>query len=86
MTTFARVSRDECWIRPAADAPLLSRAVEGTVLVLESQRTRATQARHAIERLIAVRGNVIGAILTKFDMAASGYGYGYGYDYGYGER
>ena len=69
-----------------ADAPLLSRAVEGTVLVLESQRTRATQARHAIERLLAVRGNVIGAILTKFDMAASGYGYGYGYDYGYGER
>ena len=69
-----------------ADAPLLARAVEGTVLALESQRTRATQARHAIERILAVRGNVIGAVLTKFDMAASGYGYGYGYDYGYGEK
>ncbi|MFL6733837.1 MAG: polysaccharide biosynthesis tyrosine autokinase [Sphingomicrobium sp.] len=67
-----------------ADAPLLSRAAEGTVLVLEAQRTRATQARHAIDRILAVRGNVIGAVLTKFDMAGSGYGYGY--DYGYGEK
>ena len=69
-----------------ADAPLLARATEATVLALESGRTRATQARHAIERILAVRGNVIGAILTKFDMVGAGYGYGYGYDYGYGER
>lgn len=69
-----------------ADAPLLARAAEATIIALESGRTRATQARHAIERILAVRGNVIGAVLTKFDMAASGYGYGYGYDYGYGER
>lgn len=67
-----------------ADAPLLARAVEATVLVLESGRTRATQAKHAIGRLIAVRANVIGAILTKLDIASSGYGYGYGYDYAYG--
>lgn len=68
-----------------ADAPLLSRAVEGTVFVVESTRTRATQARHAIERLLAVRGNVIGAILSKFDMQNAGYGYGYGYDYQHGK-
>lgn len=67
-----------------ADAPLLTRAVEATVLVVESGRTRATQARHAIERLLAVRGNVIGAILSKFDMRNAGYGYGYGYNYSYG--
>lgn len=67
-----------------ADAPLLSRAVEGTVFVMESGRTRATQARHAIERLMAVRGNVIGAVLTKLDTQSAGYGYGYGYDYQYG--
>ena len=67
-----------------ADAPLLTRAVEATVLVVESGRTRATQARHAIERLLAVRGNVIGAVLSKFDMRNAGYGYGYGYNYSYG--
>ncbi len=66
-----------------ADAPLLSRAVEGTVLVIEAGRTPATRARHAIERLLAVRTHIIGAILTKFDLKTTGYGYGYGYGYEY---
>jgi capsular exopolysaccharide synthesis family protein len=68
-----------------ADAPLLSRAVEATVLVIEAGRTSAAQARHAVERLYAVRAHVIGAILTKFDVRSAGYGYGYGYEYQYGE-
>lgn len=67
-----------------ADAPLLARTAEATILVLESGRTRASQARHAIGRLLAVRANVIGAVLTKLDIASSGYGYGYGHDYAYG--
>ena len=67
-----------------ADSPLLARAVEATVLVVESGRTRATQARHAVERLLSVRAHVIGAVLAKFDMRNSGYGYGYGYNYDYG--
>ena len=67
-----------------ADAPLLARTVEATVLVVEAGRTRATQARHAIERLLAVRAHLIGAVLTKFDMRNAGYGYGYGYNYDYG--
>ncbi len=68
-----------------ADAPLLSRSVESTVFVVESTRTRATQARQAIERILAVRGHFIGAVLTKFDEKSMGYGYGYGYDYRYGQ-
>ena len=66
-----------------ADSPLLARAVEATIIVVESGRTRATQARHAVERLLSVRAHVIGAVLTKFDMRNSGYGYGYGYGYNY---
>ena len=66
-----------------ADAPLLTRAVEGTVLVIEAGRTPVTRARHAIERLFAVRTHIIGAILTKFDLKTTGYGYGYGYGYEY---
>jgi capsular exopolysaccharide synthesis family protein len=68
-----------------ADAPLLSRAVEATVLVIEAGRTPATRARNAIERLFGVRTNIIGAILTKFDLKTTGYGYGYGYEYHYGQ-
>ena len=67
-----------------ADAPLLARSVDGTVFVLEAGRTRTTQARHALDRLFAIRAPVVGAVLTKFDTQRSGYGYGYGYDYSYG--
>ena len=67
-----------------ADAPLLSRAAEGVVFVVESGKTRATQARHAIERILAVRGHFVGAVLSKFDEKNMGYSYGYGYDYRYG--
>ena len=66
-----------------ADAPLLSRAVEGTVLVIEAGRTPATRARHAVDRLFGVRTHIIGAILSKFDLKTTGYGYGYGYGYEY---
>ena len=68
-----------------ADAPLLSRAVEATVLVIEAGRTPATRARHAIDRLFGVRTHIVGAILTKFDLKTTGYGYGYGYEYHYGQ-
>ena len=66
-----------------ADAPLLSRAVEAAVLVIEAGRTPTTRARHAIERLFGVRTHIIGAVLTKFDLKTTGYGYGYGYGYEY---
>jgi capsular exopolysaccharide synthesis family protein len=66
-----------------ADSPLLSRAVEATVLVIEAGRTPATRARHAVDRLFGVRTHIVGAILTKFDLKTTGYGYGYGYGYEY---
>ncbi|HEX6740181.1 MAG TPA: polysaccharide biosynthesis tyrosine autokinase [Sphingomicrobium sp.] len=69
-----------------ADAPLLTRAAEATVLVIESGRTSTAQAKHALERLFAVRAHIVGAILSKFDVRSAGYGYGYGYDYRYGQR
>lgn len=65
-----------------ADAPLLSRQVEGTVFVVESQRTPAARARLALDRLFAVNARLIGAIITKYDERTGGYGYGYGYGYG----
>lgn len=69
-----------------ADAPLLARVAEGTVFVMESGRTKASQARIAVKRLMAVNAFIIGAVLTKLDQSATGYGYGYGYDYEYGNE
>jgi polysaccharide biosynthesis transport protein len=67
-----------------ADAPLIARATEGTVFVIEAGRTRSSQARHAIDRLLGIRAHIVGAVLTKLDSRNSGYGYGYGYTYSYG--
>lgn len=66
-----------------ADAPLISATVEGTVFVMEAGRTRASQARHALDRLAAVQSRIVGAVLTKLDSQSAGYGYGYGYSYKY---
>ena len=72
-----------------ADAPTLASLVEGTVLVVEANRNYRGQAKAAIRRLQAARANILGGVLTKYDVRMTGYGsgdrYGYGYGYGYGE-
>ncbi len=82
---FDHVILDGPPILGLADAPVLASKVDGTVFVMEAGRTRATQARHALDRLFAIRAPIVGAVLTKFDTQRSGYGYGYGYDYAYGQ-
>lgn len=65
-----------------ADAPLLSRAVEGCVFVIEAEGVSVRAAKSSLARLQAVQAHVVGVILTKLNIAQSGYGYGYGYGYG----
>ncbi len=69
-----------------ADSVMLARVCEASVFVIEANRTRASQARMAIGRLLAVRANILGAILTKLDAKQSGYGDAYAYQYGYAPR
>ena len=68
-----------------ADSVLLARATEATIFVIEAGRTRASQARMAIDRLRAIRAEVFGAVLTKLDAKEQGYGDSYGYEYAYGK-
>lgn len=70
-----------------ADAPLLASRANGTAFVIEANRAHGGQAKIALQRLMASRGRVIGAILTKYDARSTGYGnsYGYGYGYNYGK-
>ena len=67
-----------------ADAPLIARATAGTLFVVESNRTPASTARAAIDRLVAVNARIVGALITKYDPNKDGYGYSYGGGYGYG--
>ena len=65
-----------------SDAPVISRAVEGCVLVVEAEGVAVRGIRSSIERLRMVGAHIFGVILTKVDQKTDGYGYGYGYGYG----
>lgn len=69
-----------------ADAPAMSALVDGVILVIESERSRRGGLKAALRRLRAMRPNLLGAVLTKFDTshAANRYSEYYGtqyYDY-----
>jgi polysaccharide biosynthesis transport protein len=67
-----------------ADSPLISSVTQATMVVIAANETRRNTVRVALRRLQVGRANVIGALLSKFDVVQSGYGYGYGYgDYNY---
>jgi polysaccharide biosynthesis transport protein len=69
-----------------ADAPLLSRAVEGCVFVIEAEGVALRGIKASLGRLQSVHAHVYGAVLTKLKQRQSGYGYGYGYGYAYGQN
>jgi succinoglycan biosynthesis transport protein ExoP len=69
-----------------ADAPILARAAEGTIIVVEGGKTARTLVRDALKRLYFARARVIGGFLSKYNPKHSGgyYGYGDSYAYAYG--
>lgn len=71
---------------PVTDAAVLSRSVDGAIVVTRYGFTHRDQARKAIETLEAVGARVLGTVLNFVPVRGSGYGYvsGYGYGYGYG--
>ena len=60
-----------------ADAPLLGAACRGTLLVIESGKTRTKAALDAVNRLNAAGSHIVGAVLTKYRHQVGGYGYNY---------
>jgi capsular exopolysaccharide synthesis family protein len=85
MNEFDMVIVDGPPVLGLADAPLLGAACEGTLMVIESGKTRTRAAVDAINRLKAAGSHVLGAVLTKYRHQGGGYGYGYSYEpYRYG--
>ena len=56
-----------------SDACALAPHVDGVLLVVDSGRTPEVALKRSKERIEAVRGRIIGAILNRFDAGASGY-------------
>jgi len=75
-----------------ADALVLSRVVDGTLLVIRDQQTPRQAARYARDQLIQVGGRVLGVVVNDVKVERGSYYYGkysgyyYYYDkyYGYG--
>lgn len=66
-----------------ADAPALAAAADGVMFVIEAERARRGALKTALKRLRAVKANLLGAVLTKFDPDKSGNRYSEYYGYGY---
>ncbi|WP_162787175.1 GumC family protein [Notoacmeibacter marinus] len=67
-----------------SDAPVISRLVEGTVLVVSQKQVPRKSAVHAAQRVRRAGGQIVGAVFNKFDAGLTdGYsGYRYmSYDY-----
>lgn len=84
MERFDQVIIDGPPLLGLADAPILSNAVEATVVIVDAGRTKIRAGQMAVKRLHAARARVIGALLSRYDAKTAGYGYGYGYGYSYG--
>ncbi|MEL6297990.1 MAG: polysaccharide biosynthesis tyrosine autokinase [Pseudomonadota bacterium] len=90
LETFDVVIIDGPLMLGLADAQVLSNACAATLLVVASGQPRKGAIVHALRQLSMSRARVIGTVLTRFDVKASGYGYGGGHSYAYatdyGER
>ena len=67
-----------------ADALILGKAVEATVLVIQAEGAATRIIQAALQRLLISQSRVLGAVVTKVNFGR--FGYGYSYDYGYGRN
>ncbi len=82
--SFDHIVIDSPPILGLADAPLLARAVEGCVFVVEADGVAIRGIKASLARLHNVQAHVLGVVMTKLKQRHAGYGYGYGYGYKYG--
>lgn len=64
-----------------ADAPVLSKKCDGTLVIIHSGEIRTPAVREILNRLFSNKTKILGAVLTKYKAPRSGYNY-YQYNYG----
>ncbi|HEY0990467.1 MAG TPA: polysaccharide biosynthesis tyrosine autokinase [Kofleriaceae bacterium] len=81
---FDRVILDSPPIQPVTDAVVLSKRVDGVVLVVRASKTVRDELRRSARMIRDVGGTIVGVIVNELDTRDAYYG-GYGYrGYGYG--
>lgn len=69
-------------VMPVTDALIVSRVVDGMILVIASGEVKVEMAREVKGRLAGAGVNILGVVLNKVRSEHHGYGYGYYYYYG----
>lgn len=69
-----------------ADAAVLSRQVDGILLVLHAGRTSHDVARRTVAALHQVQAHLLGVVLNRMPMRGSGYYYYHSYNYTYAKQ
>ena len=74
-------------VLPVTDSLVLSRMVDGLILVIDSGEIKVEMARDVKNQLVHAGANILGVVLNKVRSEHHGYGYGYYYYYGHdGEK
>lgn len=69
-------------VMPGTDALIVSRFVDGMILVIASAEIKVEMARDVKNQLVNAGANILGVVLNKVRSEHHGYGYGYYYYYG----
>ena len=69
-------------VMPVTDALIVSRFVDGMILVIASAEVKVEMARDVKNQLVNAGANILGVVLNKVRSEHHGYGYWYYYYYG----
>ncbi|MDD5306522.1 MAG: polysaccharide biosynthesis tyrosine autokinase [Deltaproteobacteria bacterium] len=81
---FDKLVFDSPPVAVVTDAAILSKLVDGTMLILKSLKTSRDMARHATNVLRDIGANILGGVLNDLDLENRKYGYYYYYRQKYG--
>ena len=70
-------------VLPVTDTLVLSRLVDGLIMVIDSGEIKVEMAREVKNQLVHAGANILGVVLNKVRSEHHGYGYGYYYYYGH---
>lgn len=69
-----------------SDAQIVSRLVDGVILVVTPEKNHRRLVERAYHSFVSCGANVVGVVANRIsEQAGRGYGYGYGYGYGHEE-
>ena len=82
-TRFDRVILDSPPVQAVTDAVVLSKLVDGVILVVRADKTLRDDVRRSAKQIHDVGSSIFGVIVNEINAGDRSY-YSYGYAYGYG--